>query len=493
MLPVTALAKHYPPLGWDSAWGNLTVSDITSDSRAVSPGTVFVAIPGTVVNGEDYIGQAVERGAVAIVCRPEAESRVPEAVAKLVVEQPRLALAKYAALTYAPQPRRVVAVTGTDGKSSTVEFARQLWERLGKASASMGTLGIRTDHAMPDLGIHHTTPDAVLLHKQLQLCHGHGIQHVAMEASSHGLDQFRLDGVILDAAAFTTFGADHRDYHPTTESYWNAKAELFTRVLPLGGWAVLNADDGRIASLAMDCLSRGQLVLTFGRHGKALQLIEAKPVPQGLEASLVIEGKPWKGIIPLYGEFQVMNILAAIGLVIADAPGTDALLYHLPDMQGVSGRLEQVGMHPKAAPIFVDYAHTPQALSNILKALRKHTTGKLSVVFGCGGDRDAAKRPEMGRIAADLADRIIVTDDNPRSENPATIRAQILAECPDAMEVGDRTEAITRAVELLQSGDVLVIAGKGHETTQTVGKEILHHNDAEVVRGLLGMNMKEDA
>lgn len=493
MLPVTTLIKQYKPVNMsEGAWA-LQVSSVVTDSRQVTAGALFVAIAGAKVSGASFIPDAVAKGAGIIVCQPEDVAAVPEGVAFLEVENARLALAKYAAAFYAPQPSRIVAVTGTDGKSSTVEFTRQLWEKMGRASATIGTLGVRSAHPIPPLPIQHTTPDAVTLHRQLQLCSHNNIQRAAIETSSHGLDQYRADGVILDAAAFTTFGVDHRDYHPTIEDYFRAKARLFTEVLSGGGWAILNADDPAIAPLGMFCLTRGQVLLTFGKNGKALQLVEAKPVPEGLDTSLVIEGKPWRGIIPLYGAFQVMNVLAACGLVFPDAAGTDALLYHLPDMQGVPGRLEKVGTHPSGAPIFVDYAHTPQALKHILTALRLHTTGKLAVVFGCGGDRDAAKRPEMGRIAATLADTIIVTDDNPRSENPATIRAQILAECPGAAEEGDRSAAISRALEGLKAGDVLVVAGKGHETTQTIGTQLLHHNDAEVIRSLLGQEAKQRA
>lgn len=490
MLPLIELIRTHAPIEWDEAKGSLQVTGITQDSRQVKAGTVFVAIPGTVQNGEDYIEKAIALGAAAVVCRAEAAGRVNGAT-PVVVENPRLALAKYAASFYAPQPSRVVAVTGTDGKSSTVEFTRQLWEKFGKPAAAMGTLGLKTIHPVQDAGIQHTTPDAVTLHRQLKACSEAGVNSVALEASSHGLDQYRMEGVILDAAAFTTFGEDHRDYHPTTGEYWAAKARLFEELLPTGGWVILNGDDPRIAALAMQALTRGQVVLTFGRNGRALRLESARPVPQGLEVHLKLEGVEWRGVIPLYGEFQVMNILAACGLVLPDAPGTEKMLFQLPSLEGVRGRLEKVASHPSGAPVFVDYAHTPQALKNILIALRSHTTGKLSVVFGCGGDRDKQKRPEMGKIAQDFADRIIVTDDNPRTEDPASIRAAILAECPDAIECGDRKQAIQRGLEELKAGDLMVVAGKGHEATQTIGKETFPFNDAEVIRSLLGEKARE--
>lgn len=457
---------------------------VTSDSRKVEAGYVFAAIPGVAQNGERFISDAVEKGAIAVLCRKDWQGELPAQVQRIAVENPRLALAQLAAVYFAPMPRHIMAITGTDGKTSTAEFCRQLLEGAGHKAASLGTLGLTSAHyAAESFG--NTTPDPVILHQHLHdLAHA-GVQHVAMEASSHGLHQYRLDGIVPEAVAFTTFGSDHADYHPTPEDYFNAKARLFRELAPAGAIAVLNADDARIMTLAPECTAKGLKIMTFGKKGKECTVRKAIPTAQGIAATINVMGSEWSGIVPLYGAFQLMNVLTAAACVWPHLGQAERFFSLLPTLTGVRGRLEKVAEIPQGAPVFVDYAHTAQALEKILHSLRPHTAGKLVVVFGCGGDRDRTKRPQMGRVAAQLADAVVVTDDNPRSEVPSVIRAEILAACPGAAEIGDREEAIRYALCHLQAGDVLVVAGKGHETTQIIGDKIQHFNDAEIIRNCI--------
>jgi UDP-N-acetylmuramoyl-L-alanyl-D-glutamate--2,6-diaminopimelate ligase len=458
------------------------ISGITADSRLVKPGYLFAAIPGVTQNGEAYILSALEQGAIAVLTRPECSVEIPEGVPHVRVENPRQCLAHLAAAYYAPAPRHLFAITGTDGKTSTAEFCRQLCESSGERAATLGTLGVRSDWYQEGEAFPNTTPDPVLLHRLLQALVARGVECAAIEASSHGLDQYRLDGITPEAAAFTTFGHDHGDYHPTPEAYFAAKARLFAELLPAGGRAVLNADDARIMTLHTLCAARGHGVVTFGAQGEEFRLVHTRPVAAGLEVSLRILGQEWRGTVPLYGAFQMMNVLAAAALVWPLLEGAEHVFSRLPALRGVPGRLEQVAKLPGGMPIFVDYAHTEQALGKVLDALRPHAHGRLWVVFGCGGDRDRAKRPAMGRVAAQKAECVIVTDDNPRSEDSAAIRREILAACPEAREIGDRRAAIAEAVRGLERGDVLVVAGKGHETTQVIGTIAEHFSDAEVIR-----------
>ncbi len=456
-------------------------SGITSDSRKVRPGYIFAAIPGVHENGERFIDQALENGAAGIICRSDWEGVVPEGVARFGVDNPRQALAVMAAAYYTPMPRHIVAITGTDGKTSTAEFCRQLLEMGGHKAATLGTLGLNSLHYSAPEGFPNTTPDPVVLHEHLRSLALAGVEHVAMEASSHGLHQYRLEGVVPEAGVFTTFGADHGDYHPTTEEYFAAKARLFRQLLPEGARAVLNREDEAVYALAPECTARKLEVVEFGRKAKEFCIEKSIPTAEGLSASLWVRGKFWEGTLPLYGGFQLMNVLAAAG-AIWPYLGHEAFFEALPQLSGVRGRLEKVAELPHGMPVFVDYAHTAQALKGILLALRPHTAGHLIVVFGCGGDRDRSKRPQMGRIASQLADLAVVTDDNPRSEDPAAIRAEIMVACPGAKEIGDREEAIQYALRCMHEGDVLLVAGKGHETTQTIGNKVLFFNDAEVIR-----------
>ncbi|MEI8393763.1 MAG: UDP-N-acetylmuramoyl-L-alanyl-D-glutamate--2,6-diaminopimelate ligase [Rhodospirillaceae bacterium] len=478
----------------------LEITGLTADSRAVGPGFLFAALPGSKVDGRAFLADALARGAVAVLA-PSGTVLPAGSTARLIVDdEPRRAFALMAAAFYGRQPDCAVAVTGTNGKTSTVQFVRQLWSRLGHRAAALGTLGLAAGPGIEVAavaGAGMTTPDPVALHAQLAVLAGAGVDHLAMEASSHGLDQSRLDGVRLKAAAFTNLSRDHLDYHGSMPLYLTAKALLFTRVLPAGGIAVLNADAAEFAELAEICRARGVHVLGYGSAGRELTVRAIEPTPHGQRLTLNILGHEAVVELGLVGRFQAWNALCALGLVLASDAAIGGLialgapvpadliqpaLVELAALEGVPGRMQAAGRHPSGAAVIVDYAHTPDALETVLAALRPHAARRLVVVFGCGGDRDRGKRPVMGEIAARLADRVIVTDDNPRSEVPAEIRRAVMAGCPEAEEIGDRAEAINSAVRALSAGDVLVIAGKGHEQGQIVGTEIRPFDDAAVAR-----------
>lgn len=480
MLSLSELIAAAPDIIPPANAAAITIHDITADSRQVKPGTLFVALKGQKVDGAAYAAQAQAAGAAAVLCEAGVNPQALD-IPVLRTANVTLALSKLAATFYAPQPRHMVAVTGTDGKTSTADFCRQFWHGMGLKSASVGTLGILAGTGEVLMPGTHTTPQPVELHQQLQKLSRQGIEHVCMEASSHGLHQHRLDGVQLEAGAFTNFGRDHLDYHETVEEYFAAKMRLFTALLPKGARAVLNQDDARFAAMKEACEAKGLEVLGFGKKGGQLRLTSLTPLPHGQRAEVNLLGREHLLEIPVVGGFQAMNILTALGLVSASGNLEEALAV-VPNLRGVPGRLEQTVLLQNGAAVFIDYAHTPLALANILNTLRPHTKGTLHVVFGCGGDRDAGKRPEMGRIADELADRIIVTDDNPRSEAPASIRAAILNASPRAKEVADRREAIYVALKALCPGDILVIAGKGHEKTQIVAGKTFPFDDAEVSR-----------
>lgn len=457
------------------------ITGLTADSRKVVPGTLFAALPGTVRDGRDFIPQAIASGAVAILA-PKG-TRLPDGAGDVVLIEdanPRRRLALLAAAFHGDQPAHIAAVTGTNGKTSTAQFTRQLWQALGHKAGAMGTLGLVADGfpETPSL----TTPDPVALHATLADVARGGVTHLAMEASSHGLDQFRLDGVVVQAAGFTNLTRDHLDYHGTMAAYLAAKLTLFDRVMPKGATAVINADIPEYEQIASVAHARKQTVIGFGAAGKELRVIDATPLPHGQRLTLDLFGKRRTLELPLVGRFQVWNALCALGLVIGTGADAERAADCLVNLTGVRGRLEMVATLPNGAAVYVDYAHTPDGLETVLRSVRPHTHGRLSVVFGCGGDRDKGKRPMMGRIAADLADRVIVTDDNPRSEVPATIRAEVMAGCPAATEVDDRAKAIALAVGELGPGDVLVLAGKGHEQGQIIGNEVRPFDDATVAR-----------
>ncbi|WP_371423745.1 UDP-N-acetylmuramoyl-L-alanyl-D-glutamate--2,6-diaminopimelate ligase [Tardiphaga sp.] len=462
---------------------DVAVTGLAVDSRAVKPGDLFFALAGAKTDGARFITQALASGAVAI-----AGDHHPGGLSVPFVRtrNPRLALALAAARFYPRQPAVVAAVTGTSGKTSVASFAREIWGRLGYASASIGTIGL----VSPKRTIYGslTTPDPISLHKQIDEITGEGVTHLALEASSHGLDQFRLDGVRVAAAGFTNLSRDHMDYHPDIAHYLGAKLRLFLNLVVDGGVAVIAADHEHSPQVIHAAQSRHLRLMKVGRKGdgagEGIRLVDASV--EGFAQKLTLEhrGKTRAITLPLVGEFQIENALVAAGLVIGTGGDVDATFAALEHLQGAKGRLEQVGAH-NGAPVFVDYAHKPDALAKALQALRPYAKRKLVVVFGAGGDRDAGKRPLMGEIAAENADTVIITDDNPRSEEPATIRAAILTTAKGATEIGDRAEAIRFAIENLQPGDALLIAGKGHETGQIVGDRTLPFSDHQAAAAAL--------
>jgi UDP-N-acetylmuramoyl-L-alanyl-D-glutamate--2,6-diaminopimelate ligase len=469
---------------WRSA-GGLEIAGITADSRRVAPGYLFAALPGARADGRAFIAEAVSRGAAGVLA-PEGTQWPPGVPPRPLLEdpEPRRRLAQLAAGLSGAQPRLVVAVTGTNGKTSTVEFLRQIWAGSGKPAASLGTLGLIAPGFEPGPGL--TTPDPVSLAETLAGLARAGIQHAAMEASSHGLDQFRLDGVHLAAAAFTNLTRDHLDYHGSEDAYRTAKLRLFAELLPEGAPAVASSDmDAATLAALSDIARRRRLVLrTVGEAGTALRLLTVTPQPHGQVLRIDAAGTQREIALGLPGRFQADNALMAAAL--AMALGDRDALDRLDTLRGVRGRLELAARLPNGAAVYVDYAHTPDALERLLTALRPHTTGRLHVVFGAGGDRDRGKRPLMGAAAARFADVAIVTDDNPRSENPAAIRAAVLAACAGGREIGDRERAIAEALNGLAPGDVLAVAGKGHEQGQTIGNAVIPFDDVSVVRRLVG-------
>ncbi len=459
--------------------GDIVVSGLNSDSRQIKPGDVFAALAGVEADGADYVASAIENGAVAVIAHRDADLPKKLKVPVVTCGNPRHIFALAAARFFGRQPDVMVAVTGTNGKTSVASFVRQIWGVVGLPAASIGTLGIVSPAGTRKLV--HTTPDPVELHSALAELAKQQIGHVALEASSHGLAQYRLHGVRFAAAAFTNLTRDHLDYHQTYEAYLDAKMMLFEEVLGEGATAIVNSDMPEAEEVMARCASRGLVVASVGRKGTGLKLVSA--TPQGFGQLLEVEGRhgSYRVFLPLMGDFQTENALMAVGLVVAAGGSEPHAMRALEQLQGAAGRLELVATTDAGAPIFVDFAHTPDALEHVLRSLRPYASGKLHVVFGAGGDRDPGKRPEMGRVVSEHADVAIVTDDNPRTEKPASIRAAIMAECPMATEIGDRAQAIQHAVDNLSPGDVLVIAGKGHETGQTVGNKVIPFSDQEAV------------
>jgi UDP-N-acetylmuramoyl-L-alanyl-D-glutamate--2,6-diaminopimelate ligase len=448
----------------------------------VTPGTAFFALAGTKADGAAYAADAERRGAAAVVVA-KGSAVGSLSVPVLAVDDPRLALALSAARFFGKQPETMVAVTGTSGKTSVAAFVRQIWERAGFAAASIGTTGVvapgRNEYGQL------TTPDPVALHRLLAELADADVTHASMEASSHGLDQRRLDGVRLAAGGFTNLGRDHMDYHPTVEDYLKAKLRLFDTLLPKGSPAVIFADDPWSQPTVDAARTAGLDVLTVGRHGDFLRLKRVEHERSRQRAEVEMHGVIHEIDLPLAGDFQIANALVAAGLAIATGTSARTAFVALERLKGAPGRLELVGTAANGAPVYVDYAHKPDALENVLASVRPFTTGRVIVVFGCGGDRDRGKRPIMGEIATRLADLTIVTDDNPRSEVPADIRAAILAAAPGALEISDRRQAIVEAVAMLHAGDTLIVAGKGHEEGQTVGAQTFPFSDHEEVRKAL--------
>ena len=464
------------------------IAGITADSRQVQPGFLFAALRGTQTDGRAFAGQAVANGAVAILTDDPAALTLDEqtrgGVAIVADANPQRRLALLAARFYGRQPCTIAAVTGTNGKTSVAHFTREIWAALGYRAVSIGTLGLVSSAGRRAGSL--TTPDQVALHRDLAALAADGIEHVATEASSHGLAQFRLDGLSIAAAGFTNLTRDHLDYHGDMHSYRAAKERLFRELLPRGCGAVLNVDSPEFERLDRLCRKRGHRVIGYGVAAEAeLRIVERRPIHNGQHLAISVSGERHEVNLPLVGEFQAMNVLAALGLVLATGTRPADAVGALPQLSGVPGRMQFVGETAKGAAVYVDYAHTPDALRTVLTALRPHTVGRLSIVFGAGGDRDRGKRPLMGRVASELADLVYVTDDNPRSEPPAAIRREILAAASGAVEIGDRRAAIGAAISKLRPGDMLVIAGKGHETGQIVGREVLPFDDAIVAREVL--------
>ncbi len=478
ILPRTSLNS----LGLMAVGGqNPDLSGIEVDSRRVSEGSLFAAMPGTVVHGASFVEMALEQGAVAVLTDAKGAQLAGEAVrtagaALVISEEPREALARTAALWFGAQPQTMIAVTGTNGKTSVSTFVRQIWIEMGLAAVNLGTTGVEGAWSAP---LAHTTPEPITLHRTLARAAHNGITHAAMEASSHGLDQRRLDGVMLKAAGFTNFSQDHLDYHETFQAYFDAKAALFARVLPEDGTAVINIDDPKGVDLAAIVTTRGCKVITVGRDRGDLHLTAQRFDATGQDLRFEWDGKTYQKRLELIGGFQADNVLLAAALVIACGADAADVFDTIPHLTTVRGRMQLAATRDNSAAVFVDYAHTPDAVATALAAMRPHVMGRLIAIVGAGGDRDAGKRPLMGAAAAQNADMVFVTDDNPRSEDPATIRAAVMGGCPDATEVGDRAEAILRGVDVLEPGDALLIAGKGHETGQTIGDDVLPFDDVE--------------
>lgn len=470
-------------LGLRSVTGqNVEVTGISVDSRDVKPGYLFAALPGVRVHGGEFIQYALRQNAGAILTDKAGAAIAANEIAAanvpvVVAQDPRQTLAYAAALWFGAQPEFMTAVTGTNGKTSVSTFVRQIWIAMGIKAANLGTTGVEGAYTAP---LNHTTPEPITLHRVLAEMAGAGVTHAAMEASSHGLEQRRLDGVRLTAAGFTNFTQDHLDYHKTFEDYFNAKAGLFSRVLGMDGTAVVNIDDPKGAVIARIARDHGQKLMRVGKSANAdLRMTAQRFDATGQDLRFEWQGKTHQARLDLIGGFQAENVMVAMGLVIACGAEPAEVFDTLRELTTVRGRMELAATRDNGAAVFVDYAHTPDAVATALKAMRPHVMGRLIVVLGAGGDRDPSKRILMGQAAAQNADVVFVTDDNPRSEVPAEIRAMVMAGCPDATEIGDRAEAILRGVDALQAGDALLIAGKGHETGQTVGHDVLPFDDVE--------------
>ncbi|TCS62190.1 UDP-N-acetylmuramoyl-L-alanyl-D-glutamate--2,6-diaminopimelate ligase [Varunaivibrio sulfuroxidans] len=460
------------------------ITGLSADSRNVAPGYLFAALPGSHGDGRAFIADAIAGGARVILAPPGTDvETVRNDVCILHDDNPRRRFALLAARFYAPAPQTVVAVTGTNAKTSVVTMVRQLWTRLGIDAASLGTLGLVSPRLNAPGML--TTPDPVALYGALKSLAEDGVDHLAMEASSHGLAQYRLDGVRVRAGAFTNITRDHLDYHRTMAAYFDAKMRLFTDVVAADGAAVVNADMKEAGQVADICRSRGLQVFSYGREGRDFRLIACRAEDDGLHATFEALGCRRDVALPLVGTFQALNALCACALVVACGARLEDALDALPAIEAVPGRMQRAGTTPGGARVYVDYAHTPDSLETALKALRPHTRGRLDVVFGCGGDRDKGKRGPMGEIACALADRVVVTDDNPRFEDAAQIRQSVIAACPRADDIADRALAIETAIGRLEDGDVLLLAGKGHETVQIVGDRKIPFDDAAMARAAI--------
>ena len=453
------------------------VTGFAIDHRKVAPGTVFGAFQGARFNGEDFIPSAIQSGAIAVVARPQAQV---QGAAHVAVDEPRRAFARLAAKFFAPFPGTVVAVTGTNGKTSNVELTRQLWRMAGHHAASIGTLGVTTADDQVTTGL--TTPDIVTFLSNMAGLAREGVTHAAFEASSHGLSQYRTEGLPVHAAAFTNFSRDHLDYHGTMEAYFEAKMRLFSEVLEPDGTAVVWTDDPKSGEVMRRCRARSLRLISVGARGETLRLAGRETTQLGQKLTIEAEGRTHSVTIPLIGAYQAANTMTAAGLALATGGDLQQTLTNVGRLQPVRGRLERAVISRAGAPVYFDYAHTEDALQSAIEALRPHAKGRLITLFGAGGDRDQGKRPEMGRVAARMSDLVIVTDDNPRSEDPAAIRREVLAGAPDAREVPGRREAIAEAIAQAGPDDIVLLAGKGHEQGQIVGDQVLPFDDVTVAR-----------
>lgn len=468
----------------DFIGADVEITGITADSRRVKPGYMFVALPGLQFNGAAFIDDAIKSGASAILSVPNAKSD-DAGITWILDDYPGRVFPHVVARFFKKQPDKIAAVTGTNGKTSVAFFTQQIWKHLGEKAASVGTLGIHSDEYQQETGL--TTPDPVVIHQALSELCDHGVDHVVFEASSHGLDQRRLDGVNISAAAFTNLTHDHLDYHKTQQEYFEAKKRLFTEILQPTKTAVLNFDSPMVREVQKICEAKGHNIISVGHDEGDIRLLTQRTSSSGQDITVSYGADIFDVSLPLVGHFQAMNALMAVGLVIGCGGDAKKAFNALSYLRPVRGRMEQAGRHPSGARIYVDYAHTPDALDTVLHALKPHVKGSLSVVFGCGGDRDRTKRRIMGEVAQKFADRIYVTDDNPRSEIPEDIRAEIIKGCPKAIDAGDRLSAIQNAVAELEKGDVLLVAGKGHEQGQTIGKEVFDFDDVSVVRSAIAL------
>jgi len=468
--------------GLDGEAGEQTVTGFAIDHRKIAPGNIFGAFRGAKFNGKDFIEAAVAAGAIAIVAHPEAQV---EGAVHIADEEPRRLFAEMAARYFTPTPTHVAAVTGTNGKTSIAELTRQLWRMDGYNSASIGTLGVTTADDQVKTGL--TTPDIVTFLSNMSGLAREGVSHAIFEASSHGLSQYRTEGLPVQIGAFTNLSRDHLDYHGDMDSYFEAKMRLFDEVVSSDGTAVIWADDdpwsGKAIQRAMD---RGLELFTVGEKGTTLRLVSQTPTHLGQVLMVKAQGNTHRISLPLIGAYQAANILCAAAIVLATGGQLENIFDHMQRVQPVRGRMERAVITRAGAPVYVDYAHTPDALRAVIEALRPHVTGKLITLFGAGGDRDKGKRPEMGKIAMEMSDHVIVTDDNPRSEDPATIRAEILAGAIGAEEVADRRAAIAKAIDMAGPQDIILLAGKGHEQGQIVGDRVIPFDDVEVARECAG-------
>ena len=461
---------------------DVAITGVALDSRVVEAGFLFAAFAGAHVHGASFIQYALRQGAAAVLTDPEGAEIAKEELAAsdavlIIADEPRQTFARATSLWFGAQPETMVAVTGTNGKTSVATFVRMIWEEMGKPAVNLGTTGVEGHWTAP---LAHTTPDPITLHAALAEATQNGVTYAAMEASSHGLDQHRLDGCHIKVAGFTNFTQDHLDYHETFEAYFAAKMGLFERVLVEDGTAVINIDDAMGPRVKQLCVARDLKVITVGKAEDAdLRILDHRLDATGQTLRIAWQGKARTLRLNVMGQFQAENALVAAGMVIAAAGAADEVFDSLAHLETVRGRMELAATRQNGAAVFVDYAHTPDAVRSAIASLRGHIIGKLVAVIGAGGDRDSTKRPLMGAAAAATADVVIVTDDNPRSEDPATIRAAVMEGCPDAINVADRAEAILRAVDMLEDGDALLIAGKGHETGQIIGADILPFDDVE--------------